>query len=920
MTDPALASYQKQDSQQLLSQLQQQQTFQLPAAVLRGLNERSYDRRKAAALDVEKLVREALTSKDQVGRVQSIIYALVQELVCKDSSNARAGGLIALAATSIALGSVELATYLDSIVPHVLTCFGDQDARVRYYACEGMYNVAKVARGDILKYFNEIFDALSKLAADNDSSVKTGAELLDRLIKDVVSERSSYYPPQSELPDHPLSAVTDLSPGFSSGLSDLSAADRRFPNESYFPPAPGSVPLLPGMRPTTFNLARFIPLLAERLQTLNPSTRMFLVQWIMTLDSVPDLDLIPYLPDFMDALFVYLCDPNVDVRVAALNCLAEFLKELQDVVSIQRERGTLNVRGRRTVMVTSPTPTPRSPVPPALAGGSDGHESSGTDRSKLGASDVGGAESANQVDDADDAGSIVTNRAHSSLSMASSFYAQGGGIRPPATGRREGGANGDKAKSANAAVVAGQVTVLELGRMMDILLAHLDSADAETQSTALRWVDRFVDMFGAHALAFLPELVGAILPSLANAIDPIRGLAMEANANLFRLVSETPSAQPSVAAGGGANGVDRSDFALVVAAEAVEDIFDLKETVETLSELFKDENEETRVASMDWLIMLHKKSPTKVITSDENATHDLLKALSDSSEEVVRRDLQLLAQISHYSDEQYFMRFMVNLLSLFSSDRRLLETRGALIVRQLCLSLNAERIYRAFAEVLENDEDLEFASSMVQNLNIILITAPELTEVRRRLRTLESREGLVLFAVLYRSWCHNPVATFALCLLAQAYEHAAGLLQAFAELEVTVSFLVQVDKLVQLLESPAFAYLRLQLLEPDRYPHLFRCLFGVLMLLPQSSAFATLMNRLNSVGPMVMMYGAGGPLAHSATSQQAGGMSSSPLIASGRRSRSDKPGQGLEPITLRWHELLTHFRNVQMRHERSRRP
>lgn len=41
--------------------------------------------------------------------------------------------------------------------------------------------------------------------------------------------------------------------------------------------------------------------------------------------------------------------------------------------------------------------------------------------------------------------------------------------------------------------------------------------------------------------------------------------------------------------------------------------------------------------------------------------------------------------------------------------------------------------------------------------------------------------------------------------------------------------------------------LRLQLLEPERYPHLYKCLYGLLMLLPQSSAFAALKNRLNSV-------------------------------------------------------------------------
>lgn len=49
-------------------------------------------------------------------------------------------------------------------MPPVLACFTDQDARVRYYACEAMYNIAKVAKGEILIYFNHIFDALCKVS------------------------------------------------------------------------------------------------------------------------------------------------------------------------------------------------------------------------------------------------------------------------------------------------------------------------------------------------------------------------------------------------------------------------------------------------------------------------------------------------------------------------------------------------------------------------------------------------------------------------------------------------------------------------------------------------------------------------------------------------------------------------------------
>jgi vacuole morphology and inheritance protein 14 len=82
---------------------------------------------------------------------------------------------------------------------------------------------------------------------------------------------------------------------------------------------------------------------------------------------------------------------------------------------------------------------------------------------------------------------------------------------------------------------------------------------------------------------------------------------------------------------------------------------------------------------------------------------------------------------------------------------------------------------------------------------------------------------------------------------------------------MTVNMLIQVDKLVQLIESPVFTCklyfnhrfivrrlishtdLRLQLLEPEKYPFLYKCMYGILMLLPQSSAFAALKNRLNSV-------------------------------------------------------------------------
>ena len=60
---------------------------------------------------------------------------------------------------------------------------------------------------------------------------------------------------------------------------------------------------------------------------------------------------------------------------------------------------------------------------------------------------------------------------------------------------------------------------------------------------------------------------------------------------------------------------------------------------------------------------------------------------------------------------------------------------------------------------------------------------------------------------------------------------------------------MQIDKLVQLIESPVFVHLRLQLLDVESPHHapLLKSCYGLLMLLPQSDAFRSLNDRLTAV-------------------------------------------------------------------------
>ena len=140
-----------------------------------------YEKRKAAALELEKWVpvsrrakrRSAHSASRQIRechqqgdhrRISQIVDQLVE--MFSNPSNAlqaRNGGLIGLAGTAIALG-VDIASYMEKFVTPLLVCFTDPENRVRYFSAECLYNIAKVSKGEILVYFNDIFDALSKVS------------------------------------------------------------------------------------------------------------------------------------------------------------------------------------------------------------------------------------------------------------------------------------------------------------------------------------------------------------------------------------------------------------------------------------------------------------------------------------------------------------------------------------------------------------------------------------------------------------------------------------------------------------------------------------------------------------------------------------------------------------------------------------
>lgn len=163
----------------------------LSAAVLVSLAHKRYERRRLAAMEIEKVIR-SLVQENELDRVKAILLLLSDDYVRSTSEDARKGGVVALAACGIGLKKAKEETHpkvlecRDLILASVVHACQDHSQRVRYYATESLFNVVKVIPNLAVQHFFIIFEILRSLYADVDVDVRSGAELLDKKLKEVI--------------------------------------------------------------------------------------------------------------------------------------------------------------------------------------------------------------------------------------------------------------------------------------------------------------------------------------------------------------------------------------------------------------------------------------------------------------------------------------------------------------------------------------------------------------------------------------------------------------------------------------------------------------------------------------------------------------------------------------------------------------
>ena len=448
---------------------------------------------------------------------------------------------------------------------------------------------------------------------------------------------------------------------------------------------------------------------------------------------------------------------------------------------------------------------------------------------------------------------------------------------------------------------------LQLGAVVGTLLAATERArDRFVRATAFEWLAHFIALGRTRLSPWYPALTATLLLGLSDPEPDLAKDVAKANTDLMLLVRATPKVElETIGATGNSGGSGGSGGIMGGLLRAVRDNLSADDRL-------------TRSAALRWLSMLLQQAPAAVNTHLDDILGALLANLVDTTDvEVLKLDLEVIARLAATDPTWTLLggRILRDIVRLFGEHRTLLESKAAFILRRLCLLLDPAVVYRALATLVARESNREFAALLVELLNLILLTSSELADLRDSLRgcaaacegadatktppatsaiistttssmtssssfpatpvphslaaavaVLGPGSAYAVYTELFAPWTCNPVAAISLALLAHSHELAARLVGMLAETQITVGLLMQVDKLVQLLESPIFLDVRLALLAPPladrvtsaRAAHLLTALFGLLMVLPQGTAYATLRDRLTAATALLSVRGGGG--------------------------------------------------------------
>jgi hypothetical protein len=815
----------------------------LSAAVLVSLAHKRYERRRLAAMEIEKVVR-SLVHQDELDRVRAILLLLADDYVRSTSEDARKGGVVALAACAIGLKkatqeSPKLSECRDLILASVVHACQDHSQRVRYYATESLFNVVKVMPSLAVQHFFILFEILRALYADVDVDVRSGAELLDKKLKEVI-----------------VGAINSGS----------------------------------------FTADACVPIFARFVYIRNKATKRLTLTWLQELnEKLIGAPVLEFLHLFLGGIFSMIADPNISIRQSALAFLQSVLpKLLMDNEAFDDNGASMKVDFDKLIqsLVTTlehPDPFVRKVAMYWVCRIVKAYM--GEPKQTMGSSTANRKPSAASM-------SVRKSLPHLLpgilLSIGDSFHTKDStkdSFLPDQTTR-------SLAEQTNVCLQEavrrdGEAYATYLGGFIMTLREELDSpghalpvaverkqyrVDVTPDGTGIEsagWFRAAEDTKMEEgdtttksrlcALEWVTVLYESVVPDVLKAEVRCHACDVFVICSKYVLISPRQFAR---------------EFINPIIHQLVDNPPELI-TFKSLEVLAKiTVPVEGEVQSADACLLSNKdvdvgaKIESPLSKADVDYALEILdteRARSKSRDREVFSALISLHAHNHHllADLSRVLQFMCTLqpaefvfLSFAVELDRFVRKR---VARNAPCSSGAEEekkddlVPSISTNCVALATDLHFVSSFVQQMSHVVLCTEEAKDLRDLLQDCigiqsgsnRDRRRTRLFHILLYSFSHNLVSSISLCLWAGAFRTASVFLQRINPLDINLVFLVELDQLVELLERPLFRHFHIRMLQTDADPGaegsgamLYKALKLILMIVPQSTCYRILRDRL----------------------------------------------------------------------------
>lgn len=553
-----------------------------------------------------------------------------------------------------------------------------------------------------------------------------------------------------------------------------------------------------------FNInQKFVSKLKEYLRTKNPFTRMFIISWIQFLDRLDmEVDMVDYLPDLLDGIINCLYDDPDPIRASALNLLSEFLNKIE-----ARPTDKINMPSLVSTLLKHAGMNERKDVQVQYTA-------------------IEWLSKLISLMDSPDlmrfAPGIIT-----AILPCLSF----------------------KLDDNNPSTSDGGFRTTNLQRLIphSVNRGRICKISSQVNSQLLEQVTFLLgDRGNTDSTSSDHEaILGVLAKELQKHDDPVIKLAV---LNWFKALKK---AKPGFIS---SSISQQKVFNNLIDTLSADSDAVVKEALQVITEIFCDETGGDQQA-----IVNNKEDSLNLGKCDENvqspggkkspARNPSTPPRTSSSTKTKRVAIKTGGEHpAAQKNPSNTSRFIRALYKKFSENPIGFEKRGTFIILNLCGIIAPDLVYKSFAEILKEEKsNLKFAHNLVQMLNQILLTTQPLSGLRSRLGSDNDPEMIALFQTLYSAWNHSSIAAISLCLLTSNDRQANDLVVALSPKDINVDTLTQIDWLVQLIESPILQPLRMRLLDFNNNHHLIKCLYGLLMNLPQSEARGKLSGLLEEV-------------------------------------------------------------------------